>query len=351
MPFTAQEVENVANAMLEFHFETPKVRSQTLQDKPLLRQMRSSARNFPGGKDNITGRVKGEYTTTIQGFEHDDTVGYSNPANIKKWTVPWKLIHGGIEFTMHEMIKAGISIVDTEDGGGEGATRKSGSEKMRLADLLKDKIEDMAEGYDRGMNEMFWKDGTQDSKQVPGIQSFILDDPTSATVVAGIDQSSNDWWRNRADTSITLGDTSGDSQAVVNTLRTEWRQLRRYGGRPSLFLAGSDFLDRLELEFKAKGYYTDSGWAANGSADLSVADVMWKGNKIQYDPTLDDLGKSKYCYVIDPRRIFPMVVEGENMKKHTPARPENKYTFYRAMTWVGGLVCNQRNAHGVYAFS
>ena len=347
MPFTAQEIENVANAMIEHHMETPKVRAQTLQGKPLLSAMRGVAKSFAGGKDNITGRVKGEYTTGIQGFEHDDTVTYANPANIKKWTVPWKLIHGGISFTMHEMIEAGISIVDSVDG----ATRKSGSEKMRLADILKDKIEDMAEGIDRGMNDMFWKDGTQDSKQVPGLASFILDDPTTATVVAGIDQVSNTWWRNRANTSITLGDTTGANQKIVNTIRTEYRQLRRFGGRANLWLAGSDFLDRMELEAKAKGTYTDSGWAVSGKIDMSVADMAFKGHAIQYDPTLDDLGKAKYLYVLDTRHIFPMVVEGENMKKHNPARPENKYTFYRAVTWVGGMVCNQRNAHGVYSFT
>lgn len=349
MPFTAQEVENVANAMLEYHFDTPNVRSQTLQDKPLLKAMRAAAKTFPGGKDNITGRVKGEYTTTIQGFEHDDTVTYANPANIKKWTVPWKLIHSGITFTKHEMIEGGISILDSTTG--EGESRKSRSERMRLADLLKDKIEDMAEGFDRGMNEMFWRDGSQDSKQSPGVQSFILDDPTTATIVAGIDQSSNTWWRNRADVSITLGDTTGDSQAVVNTLRVEYRQLRRFGGNPTLWLAGSDFLDRMELELKAKGNYTDSGWAQSGRIDMSVADLAWKGHAIQYDPTLDDLGLAKRMYVIDPRRLFPKVVEGENMQKHMPARPENKYTFYRAVTWVGGMICDQRNAHGVYGFS
>lgn len=335
--------------MLEFHSETPKVRAQSLQNKPLLKALRAKAKAFGGGKDNITGRVKGEYSTTIQGFEHDDTVTYGNPANTKKWTVPWKLIHAGISYTMHEMIQGGIEINDTNTG--EGSSHKSKSEKMRLADILNEKIEDMFEGFDRGVNSMYWNDGTQDAKQIPGLTSFILDDPTSATVVAGIDQSSNTWWRNRANTSITLGDTDGASQAVVNTLRTEYRQLRRYGGNPTLWLAGADFLDRMELELKSKGLYTQSGWSTGGSIDMSVADVAWKGNMIQYDPTLDDLGKAKYCYVIDPKHLFPMNVEGEAMRKHNPSRPENKYAFYRAVTMIGGLVCNQRNAHGVYAFS
>lgn len=350
MPFTTQEIENVANAMLEFHFDTPNVRSQTLQNKPLLKQMRSSAKMFPGGKDFITGRVKGEYSDGgFQGFQHDDTVSYVNPANIKRWTVPWKLIHGGITFTKHEMIEGGITVED--DSGGDGASRKSGSERMRLADLLKDKVEDMAEGFDRGMNTMFWRDGTQDAKLVPGVQYFIHDNPTAATVVAGIDQGSNTWWRNLASGAITLGDTTGDSQAVVNKMRVLDRQQRRFGGVPNLYLAGSDYLDRLELELKAKGFYTQQGWAGSGTMDLSVADVAWKGKRIGYDPTLDDLGKSKYCYVLDTSKLFPMVVQGEDMQKHTPARPENKYTFYRAVTWVGGLVCTQRNAQAVFWFN
>jgi hypothetical protein len=43
--------------------------------------------------------VKGEYTTTIQGFSADDTVTYRNPANVKQATFPYKRIHAGIEVT------------------------------------------------------------------------------------------------------------------------------------------------------------------------------------------------------------------------------------------------------------
>ena len=45
-----------------------------------------------------------------------------------------------------------------------------------------------------------------------------------------------------------------------------------------------------------------------------------------------------------------MVIDGESGKDHAPARPEDKYVFYRARTWVGGLICNRRNGNGVYAF-
>ena len=348
MPFTAQELENAANAAIEYHWNTPKVRSQTIQDKPLLKMMSSKEKTFPGGLDYITARVKGTYTTTIQGFSAAGEVTYDNPANIKQAKAPWKLIHSGISFTMHELLKSGISITDSTTG--ENASRASKSEKIRLADLLDDKIEDMREGTDRGMNEMFWRDGTQDADLVPGVLSFVVDDPTASATVLGLDQVVNTWWRNRANLTISLG-ASAATGAVLTELQSEFRQLRKYGGRPDTMLAGSDMMDRLEAELKAQGYYTMSGWANQGRIDGSITDLAFKGVNIEYDPTLDDLGYSKRMYVLDSKRIYPMVIEGENGKDHAPARPENKYVYYRARTWVGGLMCDQRNSHGVYAFA
>lgn len=347
MPFTAQEIENIGQAVLDYHMNTPNVRSQTLQDKPLLMAMREKEEEFPGGKGAIDVRVKGTYTTTIQGFEHDDTVTYSNPANLKTATFPWKLIHSGIQVTMHELLKAGISITDTTTGKGE--VRHTENEKIVLVDLLKDKVEDMIEGTDRGMNDMFWRDGTQDAKVVPGIRSFVLDNPTSATIVGGIDQSTNTWWQNRA--ALALNSGTPANQVVVTKLQSEWRQLRRYGGRPDLVLCGSAFIEAMENELRAKGNYTLEGWTSKKATDASLADITFKGVNFQYDPSLDDMSLSKYCYVLDTRRIYPKVIQGESNKKHTPARPENKYVFYRANTWVGGLVCDQRNAQGVYSIA
>lgn len=347
MPFTLEQIENTSNAALELHFQKGKIVSQTIQDKPLLDAMMSKEKTFPGGKDNITGTVKGVYTTGIQGFENDDQVSYGNPANIKKWTVPWKLIHAGIKFTMHELLQNGIKVVDTQDGS--SVAPASDAEKIQLANIYDDKLEDMQEGVDRDMNLMFWRDGTQDSSLVPGITSFIVNDPTASVVVAGIDQGANTWWRNRASLGLTASTAS--DQNVINELQTEWRQLRRYGGKPNLWLAGSDMIEWLEKELRSKGNYTLEGWSMGKSTEMSMADITFKGNKIQYDPTLDDLSKAKYLYAIDTRFIYPMAIEGESMKKHNPARPEDRYAFYKAVTWVGGLACSRRNVHGVYSIA
>lgn len=347
MPFTVQELENISNATLDHHLDRGKIYSQTIQDKPLLKSFDAKAKTFPAGKEFLTVRVKGEYTTTIQGFSADDSVTYRNPANIKTATFPYKRIHAGIEVTFDELQKNGISVTETSNG--RSTSNHSDREITALANLLDDKIEDMMEGRARGMNNMFWRDGSTDSELVPGIKSFILADPTSATVVGGIDQSTNTWWRNRAN--LGLSTASPTASTIAKALQTEMRQLKRYGSPKHMMFAGADFLDALETELRVNGTYTQDGWAKSGSIDVSVADTQFKGVTINYDPTLDDEGESKYLYIIDCNAIYPMYMEAERNKRHSPARPHDKYVMYRAVTDVLGLICKQRNTSGILSIA
>jgi hypothetical protein len=349
MPFTQAELDSLASATLDFHMARGQVFAQSIQDKPLLKRLMAKKKTFPGGKESITVRVKGEYTTTIQGYAHDDQVGYANPAHIKQAAYPWREIHAGIKVTMTELKKDGITVLDSATGASTRGT--SGREMTALANLLVDKLEDMSEGTARGLNLMFWQDGTQDAKQVPGIKSFVVDDPAAALVVAGIDQGANPWWRNRSlvgANAIAATSANAGEQVLVRRLSTEIRQLRRFGGKPDTALCGADFLDQLEAELRAKGQYTQTGWAGTGTIDVGVADAELKGVRFEYDPTLDDFGEGRRAYLLDARVIFPMIMDGEDMKQHAPSRPEDRYVIYRAVTWTGGLVCRQRNANGVY---
>jgi hypothetical protein len=343
--FTAEQIETIANSTLDFYHDRKKVKAQSLQNKPLLKALRAKEKPFPGGKEFISFAAKFDYNETIQGWVNDDEVGYDTLANTRRGQVPWYLIHKGFQFGMHEMAKDGINIVDTVDG--KKTSEISGRDMQVLVNILEEKIDNFEEGWDRGFNLMYWRDGTQDAKLVPGIRSFILDDPTTATVVQGIDQSVYPLWRNRAEIGMTA--TTASDQNVLDRMGGHFRQLRRFGGNPNLMLCGSDWLEWIEKELKSKGNYTMTGWAKG--IDASVADVQFKGLTFEYDPTLDDLGLDKYCFVLDTRTIMPRPVEGQADKNHNPARPENKYVFYRARTWMGGLMCNQRNANGVFSIA
>lgn len=345
MPFTIQQLENISNAALDFYLKGQPL-SQQIQDKPLLAAMKAAQKTFPGGKGEIKGNVKADYTTSFTGYSHDDTVTYANPANIKQFTYDWKELHAGISLTLTELKHDGISVTDSTTG--EGTSNHSGREMTAISNILQDKLEDMDEGMARSMNEINWEDGTASSKIFAGITHFIADDPTTG-VVGGIDRAANAWWRNRSAVGASKITHSATNQTLTKFLRGEIRQLRRYGGRPNLVLAGSGFIEKLEAEVHEKGYYSQTGFQNAGATEIGMADISMRGvGKIQYDPTLDDLDRENFCYFIDTRHIYPYVMDGEDMKKHSPARPPEKYVLYRGVTWTGTMIARKLNAHGVY---
>lgn len=345
MPFTAPQLANIANAALDFYIKGDAL-DQATQDKPLLNAMLKAQKTFPGGKGNISIPVKGDRTTTIMGYTHDDTVTYQNPANIKRVIYPWREIHAGITFTNTELKIDGISVVDSLNG--ENTVEHTQNEMTRLTGLLKDKLDDMSRGWAEGFNKMLWQDGTQDAKQVPGIRSIVLETPNAGST-GGLDRVANVWWRNRAAVGANKITSNPTNQTLVKFLRNEVRQLRRFGGRPTTALCGSTALQKLEAEVAEKGLYTESGWSGQGKNDIAMSSVsMRQVGTFQYDPTLDDLGFADYIYLLDLSHIGLYVMEGEDKKTHSPARPYDKYVYYRAMTWTGGMSADQLNAQGVY---
>lgn len=345
MPFTAQELDNIASAALDYYLKGPAIK-QSVQERPLYDALKSRQKTFPGGKEFIRANVKGDYTTAFAGYEHDDTVSYANPANLKQLNYPWKELHAGISMTLTELKKDGISVVDSLNS--DGTTQHTGREMTALTNLLEDKLDDMAEGSARSFNEILWRDGSQSSKVFPGVQSIITLSPAVGTT-GGIDRAGNTWWRNRAKAGASKITASASLRTLSKTLRSEVRHLRRYGGRPSLLLCGSSFIDALELEVSEKGTYTQEGFTKAGSTDIGLADISMRGvGRFVYDPTLDDLGMAKFCYAIDPRHLYLETMDGEDMKQHAPARPPEKYVMYRGITYTGGLVADQLNCHGVY---
>ncbi|API60537.1 hypothetical protein BSL82_15640 [Tardibacter chloracetimidivorans] len=353
MPFTAQELDNIASATLDFYIKGPAM-AQSIQGRPLYDAMKRSQKTFPGGKNDIRRNVKGEYSSAFQGYSHDDTVSYVNPANLKQTNFPWKELHSGIAMTLTELKHAGISVVDSLNG--ENTTMHTDAEKVAITNLLEDKLDDLSEGSARSFNEILWRDGTQSSKVFAGVTSIISVNPNSG-FTGGIDRAGNSWWRNRAFVG-TLGATdntgpkithSTSNQTLTKKLRAEVRQLTRYGGKPSLLLAGSGFIEKVEAEIHEKGTYTDAGFANTGKTDIGMADISMRGvGRFQYDPTLDDLDMENYCFFMDPRHVYLDVMDGEDWKQHSPARPPEKYVLYRGLTWTGGLVADQLNCHGVY---
>jgi hypothetical protein len=345
---TLLQLENTIAAALEFNIKGPAL-SQTIQEKPLLNALRKKQKTFSGGRGAITKNVKFDYTTTIQGFEDLDTVTYSNPRNIKKASFSWKEIHAGLTVPFSELKVAGIIVNDSATG--ESTSKLSGRDAHVITDLLADKLDDMNEGWARSMNDALWKDGTADPKLPAGIMALIKPASSNATgSTGGISRVTNALWRNRT---ATFTYTAGQSNLITG-LQAEIRQLKRYGGKPDLIVCGSEFLGRLEREIHAKGLYTQVGFAKNTDITIGAPVILGVGEFL-YDPTLDSLAKhdgtgnqSLNCYILDTKAIGLHVLEGDDMKVHNPARPEDKYAIYKGMTWSGALAAWRLNSSGLY---
>ena len=344
MPFTAEQIRSSTDYLLDFNQRGLKY--QAKQARPLYDELLKAKKTFPGGKEFITMRVSGRYEIFMQGYTHDDTVGYTNPGGIKVARAKWYETHAGMELTLTELKQNGISVVDSLNS--ERTVTHTAAEEVALLDILDYKLNQLEEGSIRSLAEMFWRDGSQDTKVIPGIPSFIVDTPTTGTRF-GIDSGSETYWRNRVALNI---DTSvAGNQNLVTTLQSEFRQLRRFGSPQHKFFAGSDFMEGFEGEIRSKGNYTMDGWAKKGTIDASMADISFKGVEVIYEPLLDDLGKSKYGYLLDMAAIKLWAMEGEWMKDHAPARPHDQYVMYRARTCTGGLCASQLNTSGVYSIA
>lgn len=349
MPSSAfTTIESTIASALDFHVKSDAF-AQSVQEKPLLNAFTKRQKFFPGGKGEITVPVVFNYSSAITGYEGSDAVTYVNPQNTKRASYSWKEIHSGITVTFTELKQDGLSVSDSLSG--ESTSKHSGRDATVLTNILKAKLDDMTEGWSRGMNSMLWKDGTQDAKQVAGLMSLIK--PASSTALGttgGISRVSNALWRNRAN-SFTYA--SGQT-AIIDGLRSEVRQLKRYGGKPNVIVCGSGFLEKLEKEIHSKGLFTQAGFTKGTDIAMGAPSILGIGEFV-YDPTLDDLAKhdgtgnqSNFAYILDTDAIQLMVMEGEDKKLHNPARPEDKYAIYKAMTWTGGLIAKKLNSSGLY---
>lgn len=367
MAFTANEITNIANSALDWYLDKGEQWRQSLQKRPLMDKMVARKKFFPGGKGDISVAVSGDFgaggvNDSLAGYTHNDTVVFYTPANIKRARYPWREHHLGLELTHTELKIDGISVVDPGSNG-ERLSEHSRRDMHVLVGLLEDKLFDLGEKYARDFNKLLYGNGVADPKALAGLGLLVADDP-SVGVVGGLDRAlpAYAWWRNRAHTAafgvkvagtpalaahgggaITSNPANGG--ALLQVMQSEKRQLGRFGGSPDLIIAGSDFLAAMEMEMRANGTYTMNGFQK--SQDGAMGDMYFDGSKVVYDPTLDDMGKSKRAYWIDTSKIILMCMEDEWMHKHTPARPHNQFLMYRSITSTCQLIGKQFNSSAV----
>lgn len=357
--FSAAQIAHAQATGLD-HFLRGPLFNSGIQDKPALAKFEKSAKSFPGGNENISIGVK--FTTgaagvndKVTGFSHTDTVNFYNPANGLRANYVWREHHIGMTLSETELKRHGIMVTDSPR-----KIPSSGTDRGMhiLANVLDEANADYAEQYADTMNDLIWGDGSTDASALHGLRSFILDIPTLGTV-GGLSNVTYPKWRNFAFTAAFAGAASFDANhgggaitstpslggALLQELQKLLRQLRRYGGKPDCFMVGSDFLDAMEVEIRANGNYSDTGF--NKKQDGSLGEMYYKGIPVMYDPTLDDLGREKYGYIWDSSDISLHALEGDWRRRRTPERPYDQFVFHQSLLCTGQMTARRRNSAAV----
>jgi len=356
MAFTADEIANINNSALEAYIDKGKVWAQNIANKPMLQAFNAAAGKFNGGKDYVSFGVKsGQGGGSLAGYTGDDQLSFYNPVGTKRARFPWREHFMGIQVTHTELKIDGINVV--EDGADQTTSDMDGAEEHRLASLLDEKMDDLGEDYAYSLDRLIHGDGTTDAKALAGIQSIILAAPSLGST-GGLSRVAFSYWRNRAATAANaaaggqdaITSATANGGALIEFLEKEWLQLSKYrkGTTKYRIFAGSDFIAAYRKEMRANGYYTMTG--LKGTVDGSQGDAEWKGIKIEWDPTLDDLSLAKRCYVIDMSKtgVRLLYMDGQRMKKHNPARPYDRMVLYNGLSMTGVMVAKQLNTSAVY---
>lgn len=350
---SAAQVQHLHNSTLDLYTKGP-FKDIGLDEKPLLKRLEAKAKPFGAAKEYISLPVKfergaGGVNDSVKGFSGAEVVGFYNPANGKRANYVWREHHIGITMTETELKGQGILVGDEF----AGIKRNKGDRALVvLADIFEAANADWMERRAETMNALLWGDGSTDPAALHGIRAFIADIPTIGTV-GGLSRATNTKWRNRARTAAFFAHASYDANwggnritssaagggALITAMQDEWRQLRRFGGKPSIALAGSDFIAAYESEMRANGSYSMTGFT--GSQDGAMGEVKFKGLTLEYDPTLDNMGRAKFCYMWDERNIVLRTLEGDWKRPRTPARPFNQFVLHKSMVDTGQLVSDQ----------
>lgn len=351
--YTANELAYIHSLVIDKHFKDKPV-SSAVYDKPTLKKILEKKKSYGAIQEYFDKGVKGVHgangvNDSVTGLAPSDKLKRYNPTNVRRAKAPHKKMHIGIEFSEDEAERYGIII---DDGFRRPKTQVSDIDP-RLYNGIKDKAEDLDERAHESLSRLIWSDGTADPKSLAGILAHIRDNPTTG-IVNGIDSGTNAWWRNRAFTTAhgaaggqgAITSSTSNGGELLRVLHDDSRQLSIYGPIPDLFPCGSDFLEAAELEYRANGQYSQTGFTRGG--DAGVGSLAIHGVTMYFEPELDLIGRSKYGYRISSQDLCLYTQQNNWMRTRNPARPHDELVVHQDLLFAGNMLTTRLRNQAVY---
>ena len=339
---TADTLENFLAA------RAPEDILQHVSNKPLLTMLERGQKEFKSAgpavgttspanlREAVHGALMAYKPAAYAGISGNDTLVFNSSDGEIQTQCPVRWMHAGFIITHEELMYQGVEIVNNK-------ASSTPQDRTNLLDALELRKADYMEAIYYNRNRTLWLDGTQDGKAIADIKSIITDDPTIGTCV-GISRATNTWWRHVARTGVggalPKAAYSKENQTLTETVIADHRTLTTYGGNPDVWLAGSDFVNAMERETRAKGQNSVTGWTDKKTGIL-LNGIKVGNYEIVYDPTLDQIGEAKRCYAWDSNhlRLRPQAKQWGKVTQQN--QPSDQFVMLLSTTDRGALTVNQ----------
>jgi hypothetical protein len=359
MSFTVAVAGDVVASTLEkfFNPKDPKKILQHIANKPTLRKLLETKAEFDAAgpasgttspanfREPVQGALMRDQAGFYAGISAADVLTFKGSDGAIQTTCPVRWMHAGWQITHEELMYQGVIITNNN----RDVSAPTDDDQVKLYDALQLKKADYQESIQYARNNTLWQDGTQDAKAIPGLKSILTDDPTAGTTL-GISRA-NVWWRHVADTGVggagaKLAYSKADQTLTERLNKVINVTLPLYGGNPDTAVAGSDMIDALIREMRAKGMNTVTGWE-DKYTNLSVTGVRFGRLNIEFDPTLDLIGESKRIYIWDSNHLKLRTQKGQWGKVTPQNQPADQFVMLTSTTDRGVLTCNQMDCNYV----
>lgn len=357
MPMTAAQLVAGANTQLMSYAKNDPIDNFSTK-RPFAKWLMDNAEPSVFGNGTFNEKILIGDSSNYQNYTGDDAVTYNRKDNHRLAPFYHYEAHDGFALNETELQNNGIVMTDDKEAV------MTEAEVIQIVNILKGNRATLKTGFQRNWDIEVHRDGTQNSKAVPGLDLLVSTTPTASTVVGGINQSTSPYWQNVASMAI----STSVADDFISTLEQVFRKCITYGdGAPDFIVGGSKFIDALAIAARKQSGTTlqvtapaVGGFKLDPSrAGMDGSGVFFKGLPVVWDPSFDVLQTldaptyawDKRCYFLNSQNLRLRPVKGRWMIPRTPPRIYDRYTHYFGLTADYGLTVNKRNGMAVVSIA
>jgi hypothetical protein len=348
MPISNQDLQELAKVSLDEYLRNMPV-DQIATERPLLKKLMSGRKTFLGAKQNVVENIRKDYGSNFNWAYGEDAVSFNKRNTTEQASFPWRRAVDGLYLDYDRLFGNGIKVRE----GDRGAYKLEQNEKVQLLNLLDEQMEVLREGFMKKLDLELHRNGTQDTDAVAGLDALIAVAPATG-VIGGLDGATATYWRNNAQTGISVS-TVG---TLATAMEQNWRKCIKNGGSPDFILAGGDFIDAYRKEITVtNNANAGSVKQLDAGVGSGVSTGMYfKGVEIIWDPQFEELQTletatvnwNKRCYFLNTKHLK---YRDDDMDIVTPVRPHDTLAMYAMVNLRLALSVNRRNAQAVLAIA